>query len=53
MRDDDDWVGTPPEGRVSRDRARPSHWAQDFAAVRWVFGLLFVLVLLVLALALL
>ena len=25
--DDDDWVGTPPEGRHSRDRARPEFWA--------------------------
>lgn len=24
--DDDDWVGTPPEGRHSRDRARPDFW---------------------------
>jgi hypothetical protein len=24
--DDDDWVGTPPEGRYSRDRADPAFW---------------------------
>jgi hypothetical protein len=24
--DDDDWVGTPPEGRYTRDRARPEFW---------------------------
>jgi hypothetical protein len=24
--DEDDWVGTPPEGRYSRDRARPEFW---------------------------
>lgn len=24
--DDDDWVGTPPEGRHSADRARPEFW---------------------------
>jgi hypothetical protein len=24
--DDDDWVGTPPEGRYSRDRAKPEFW---------------------------
>ena len=23
---DDDWVGEPPEGRHSRDRARPDFW---------------------------
>jgi hypothetical protein len=25
--DDDDWVGEPPEGRHSRDRAKPEFWA--------------------------
>ena len=25
--DDDDWVGTPPEGRHSRDRAKPEFWS--------------------------
>ena len=25
-RDDDDWVGTPPEGHYTRDRARPEFW---------------------------
>lgn len=24
--DDDDWVGTPPEGHYSRDRADPQFW---------------------------
>jgi hypothetical protein len=24
--DDDDWVGEPPEGRHSADRARPEFW---------------------------
>lgn len=24
--DDDDWVGEPPEGRHSRERAKPEHW---------------------------
>ena len=24
--DDDDWVGEPPEGRHSRDRAKPGFW---------------------------
>jgi len=24
--DDEDWVGTPPEGRYSRDRADPAFW---------------------------
>jgi hypothetical protein len=25
-RDEDDWVGEPPEGRYSRDRAKPEFW---------------------------
>jgi hypothetical protein len=25
-RDEDDWVGEPPEGRHSADRARPEYW---------------------------
>ena len=25
-RDDEDWVGTPPEGRYTRDRAKPEFW---------------------------
>ena len=24
--DDDDWVGTPPEGHYTRDRADPDFW---------------------------
>jgi hypothetical protein len=24
--DDEDWTGEPPEGRHSRDRARPEFW---------------------------
>ena len=27
--DDDDWVGTPPEGRYTRDRADPEHWRRQ------------------------
>ena len=25
--EDDDWVGVPPEGRHSRDRANPGFWS--------------------------
>ena len=32
-RDDDDWVGTPPEGRISRDRAKPGAWGNDWQSV--------------------
>ena len=24
--DDNDWVGSPPEGRYTRDRANPQFW---------------------------
>jgi hypothetical protein len=26
--DDEDWVGEPPEGRYTRDRANPVFWRQ-------------------------
>ncbi len=29
-RDDDDWVGTPPEGRYTRDRADPAFWRNQW-----------------------
>jgi hypothetical protein len=50
--DDDDWVGEPPEGRHSRDRAKPefwrNHWQETVAGA--VLGLA-ILVVLVIALA--
>jgi hypothetical protein len=27
--DDDDWVGEPPEGHYTRDRADPGFWANQ------------------------
>jgi hypothetical protein len=27
--DEDDWTGTPPEGRHDRSRANPDFWAQN------------------------
>jgi hypothetical protein len=51
-RDDDDWSGTPPEGRHSRDRAKPEFWRNQWQAS--VAGaVLFFLILIVVALALL
>jgi hypothetical protein len=32
MSDDDDWVGEPPEGRHSRDRARPGYAESQWQA---------------------
>jgi hypothetical protein len=28
-KDDDDWVGEPPEGRYTRDRADPDFWRRQ------------------------
>ena len=50
--DDDDWVGTPPEGRISRDRARPDHWQRSFPVAQAFFGILALLVIVVVILAL-
>ena len=27
--DDDDWIGTPPEGHYTRDRAKPDFWLRQ------------------------
>jgi hypothetical protein len=32
-RDEDDWVGVPPEGRHSREDARPGYWQDQWQAV--------------------
>lgn len=51
--DDDDWTGTPPEGRHTRDRAKPGFWTGQKPLVVGVFfaGLaLLALVVVVLAL---
>ena len=32
MREDDDWVGKPPEGRHTRDRAKPGYWQSQWQA---------------------
>ena len=49
--EDDDWVGTPPEGRHSADRAKPDFWRSQNAILPGV-GFT-VLLLIVLALILL
>jgi hypothetical protein len=48
--DDDDWVGEPPEGRHTRDRANPGFWANQWqpaiaGAVLFVLVLALVLIL--------
>ena len=49
MADDDDWVGEPPEGRYTRDRAKPAHWANQWqaAAASSVTVILLIVLLLV------
>jgi hypothetical protein len=49
--DDDDWVGTPPEGRYSRDRADPDFWRRQHPISILAVGVgIVVLVLLIVAL---
>lgn len=43
--DDDDWVGTPPEGRYSRDRARPDFWRAQWRVPAIGGGLLVAIVI--------
>jgi len=50
--DDDDWVGEPPEGRHSRDRAKPDFWA-DKKPVSFVAAGIALVVLVLLLVALL
>jgi hypothetical protein len=50
--DDDDWVGTPPEGRYTRDRANPEFWWRQRPVSIAAAGILVVvIVLIVIALA--
>jgi hypothetical protein len=47
--DDDDWVGEPPEGHYTRDRAKPefwrNHWQESLAGAG--LGLAIIIALLV------
>jgi hypothetical protein len=47
--DDEDWVGTPPEGRYTRDRAKPEFWWRQrpvsFAAAGLAIVVIVVLVI--------
>ena len=50
--DDEDWVGTPPEGRYTRDRAEPEFWWRQRPPRIAAAGLaLVVIALIVIALA--
>jgi hypothetical protein len=52
MSDDDDWVGEPPEGRHTRDQAKPEHWNNQWQG-RAITGGVILLLLLVVVLILL
>ena len=47
MSDDDDWVGTPPEGRYTRDRADPDHWNRQWLGRAITGGVILLLILIV------
>jgi hypothetical protein len=51
-RDDDDWVGAPPEGRHARERARPGFWESQWQA-RAALSLLGIVIVLAVVLVLL
>jgi hypothetical protein len=51
MHPDDDWVGTPPEGHHSRDRAKPEFWRSQWRVPAIGGGVLVALFLLVVLLA--
>jgi hypothetical protein len=48
--DDDDWIGTPPEGHYSRDRAKPEFWRAQWQARAAGAGLLIAILVLVVVL---
>ena len=50
--DDDDWVGEPPEGRHSRDRAKPEFWRMQRPPEAIALGFVLVVIVLVLVLVL-
>jgi hypothetical protein len=50
--DDDDWVGEPPEGRYTRDRAKPDFWRLQRPPEVIAFAFVLVVVVLVLVLVL-
>jgi hypothetical protein len=51
-KDDDDWVGEPPEGRYTRDRAKPDFWrtqrAPQIIAAAVLLGVIVLVLVLVL-----
>ena len=50
--DDDDWVGTPPEGHITRDRAKPEFWWRQRPVLIAGTGLVLAILVLVIVLLL-
>jgi putative ABC transport system permease protein len=50
--DDDDWVGEPPEGRYTRDRAKPEYWRTVRLPAIAAVGVAIAILILVVALSL-
>jgi hypothetical protein len=48
--DDDDWVGEPPEGHYTSDRAKPEYWRRWWPWAAVGTALLIVIVVIVLVL---
>jgi hypothetical protein len=53
MRDEDDWVGTPPEGHISRDRAKPDFWREQWPKYAMGAGVLVAFIVLAVLIAVL
>lgn len=49
--DDDDWVGEPPEGHYSRDRARPEFWRNRWPLAAGGAAMILVVIVVVVILA--
>jgi hypothetical protein len=50
--DDDDWVGTPPEGHYTRDRAKPEFWRAQKPLLVTGVGIVIALLILLIVLLL-
>ena len=51
--DDEDWVGEPPEGRYTRDRAKPEFWWRQRPPLSVTAVGLFIVVVVIVLIALL
>ena len=51
-RDEDDWVGEPPEGHYTRDRAKPEFWRNNVPVAVAGAGIVIALLILLIVLLL-